>query len=173
MDAKNSDAALKEPTGLIERIVKDGGVYALLYFDMYSNDQAQLQNALVGFIAKLNGAHGVKYVYGEVDKPVQAEQLWSTTAEVKVLAVDFRSLAQLCSLYGPLGIEILKPNEINLRLSEAQSMLLDVSTMLKEMNAQLVNKVLDEKQRAEYEKRMAQRAALGKQLMEKMKRAEG
>ncbi len=163
-----SDLAEKEPTKLIDETVRQGGYYSALYFDMHSSDPANIQHTLVGFIAKLKDQFGVKYVYGEIDEPIKSEDLWSTSAEVKVLTMDLRSLMRLCIEYAPIGIEILKPVRPDIKVPELQSVLLDVSSIVAEMNQALMVKVLSEDEKKEMDKKMAHRAEIGKKLMDRV-----
>ncbi len=162
------DIADKEPTKIIDETVRHGGYYASMYFDMHSSDPENLKNTLVGFIAKLKDQFGVRYVYGEIDEPIKSDELWSTSAEVKILTVDFRSLVRLCVAYAPIGIEILKPSKPELKVPELQSMLLDISATFSEMNQSIITKVLNESEKKEFDKKMAHRAEIGKKLMERV-----
>ncbi|MFA5105567.1 MAG: hypothetical protein WC506_01270 [Candidatus Micrarchaeia archaeon] len=163
-----SDLADKEPTKIIDETVRQGGYYASMYFDMHSSDSESLQHTLVGFIAKLKDQFGVKYVYGEIDEPIKSDELWSTSAEVKVLTMDLRSLVRLCVEYAPIGIEILKPVRPDIKVPELQSILLDISATFAEMNQTMLAKVLTDGEKKDLDKKMAHRADIGKKLMERV-----
>ncbi|HQT45393.1 MAG TPA: hypothetical protein PLO51_05415, partial [Candidatus Micrarchaeota archaeon] len=162
-----SDLIDKEPTKIIDETVRQGGYYASMYFDMHSSDPENLKNSLVGFIAKLKDQFGVRYVYGEIEEPIKADDLWSTSAEVKVLTTDFRSLARLCVAYAPIGIEILKPVRPNMTVTELQSVLLDVSATFAELNQAMIAKVLTDEEKKDFDKKMEHRAKIGKALMDR------
>ena len=96
--------------------IEDGGYLCLLYFDMHASSEEQVKNIMVGFIAKLTKEPGVIYALGEIDKPIVHDNLFSSSAEVKLLAHDFVTLTRICSSYAPIGIEILRPHEPKLTL---------------------------------------------------------
>ncbi|MCX6768402.1 MAG: hypothetical protein NTY83_00980, partial [Candidatus Micrarchaeota archaeon] len=73
---------------LIEKTVKDGGVLALLYFDLHGNQKEALQKLGVGFVQKILQEQGVKYAQGEIDEPMESGGIVSTSVEIKVLTTD-------------------------------------------------------------------------------------
>ncbi|MCX6773253.1 MAG: hypothetical protein NTV88_05825 [Candidatus Micrarchaeota archaeon] len=147
--------------------IHEGGYLVNLYFDLHGGSEEAVKNIMVGFIGKLTKEPGVVYAVGEIDKPEKKEDLFSTWAQVKLLAQDFHTLTRISIQYSPIGIEILRPSEVNLTLGQAQSMLLDVSQASQNFTRVIMERTLSALDRQEYAKKMEQRIELGKKLMEK------
>ena len=147
--------------------VREGGYLANVYFDLHATTEEAVKSLMVGFIGKLTKEPGVIYAVGEIDKPMEKEGVFSTWAEVKLLAQDFPTLVRVASQYSPIGVEILRPDEVKLTLGEAQSALLDVAQTSQNFTRLIMERVLSGEEKAEYGKKMAQRAELGRKLIEK------
>jgi hypothetical protein len=106
---------------------------------------------------------------GEIDKPVEKDGLFSTWAQVKMLARDFTTLVKVATQYSPIGIEILRPAEVRLSLGEAQGALLDISQTSLNFTRMIMERMLSKEEKEEYQKKMQQRAELGRMLLEKKK----
>jgi hypothetical protein len=152
---------------ITEEAIRDGGYLTNMYFDLHSKSEAGARNLMVGFISKLTKEMGVIYAVGEIDKPVEKDGIYSTWAEVKLLARDFSTMVRICSQYSPIGIEILRPDMVKVPLGEAQSVLLDISQTSQNFTRLIMEKALNETERAEFKKKMEQRAELGRKLLEK------
>ena len=147
--------------------IKQGGILCLLYFDIHGNEKDALQKILVGFVGKISKEHGVIYSYGEIDEPIEFDGMHSASAEVKLLVKNYQSLQALCARYGPVGLEILRPNEIKLTVGEAQSVLMDVAMLSQDFVKAMMEKTMTPEEKAHYEKKMTQRAELGKKLLDR------
>lgn len=152
---------------ITDEAVKDGGYLARVYFDLHAKSAEEVKNVMVGFIAKLTKERGVIYAVGEVDKPVEKNGMFSTWAQVKLLATDFTTLVKVATQYSPIGIEILRPEEVRLSLGEAQSALLDISQTSLNFTRMIMERILSKEEAEEYRQKMQQRAELGKSLLEK------
>lgn len=157
----------------IDELTKDalseGGVLALLYFDLHGNSKEAVKNIMVGFVGKLTQRGGVIYALGEIDEVIKDEELFSTSAEVKLLARDFSTLLNVCAEYSPIGVEILKPDRIKMTLGEAQGVLLNVATLTQSFTKMLVEKVMTPEEKKVYGRKLAQREEIGKKLLGKKK----
>ncbi len=147
--------------------MREGGYLALVYFDLHATTKDAVQNLMVGFIGKLTKEPGVIYAVGEIDQPIEKEGIFSTWAEVKMLVQDFPALVKIASQYSPIGIEILRPDEVKLTLGEAQSMLIDVAQTSQNFTRLIMERVLSDEEKKEYGEKMSQRTELGRKLMEK------
>jgi len=147
--------------------VREGGYLAMVYFDLHATQADAVKNIMVGFIGKLTREPGVIYAVGEIDQPVEKEVMFSTWAEVKLLAEDFPTLVRIASQYSPIGVEILRPDEVKMTLGEAQGSLLDISQTSQNCRRRIMERMLSEDEKKEYGKKMLQRTELGKRLFEK------
>ena len=152
---------------MTDEAIKEGGYLALLYFDLHSSSQDAVKSLMAGFISKLSKEPGVVYAVGEIDQPLEKEGIYSTWAEVKILVRDFAGLVRLASQYSPIGVEILRPDEVKLTLGEAQGTLLDIAQTSQNFTRLIMERTLSKEEKEEYMKKMLQRIELGKKLLEK------
>ena len=152
---------------ITDEAIANGGYLALVYFDLHSKAADEVKNLMVGFIGKLTKEKGVLYAVGEIDQPLQKEGIFSTWAEVKLLAEDFATMVRIAAQYSPIGVEILRPGKVVLPIGEAQGLLLDVSQTTQNFTRMIMERVLSMEEVEEYKKKMLLRAELGKKLLEK------
>ena len=157
----------KDINKLIEKTVKDGGVLALLYFDLHGNQKEALQKLGVGFVQKILQEQGVLYAQGEIDEPMQSEGMFSTSVEVKVLTTDIPTLARLCGSYSPFSIEILKPDEFVLSVSDMHEILMFLGATTHDYKKYIMEKVATPEEKERYKKSLEQRLKIGEKLMGK------
>ena len=147
--------------------VREGGYLAMVYFDLHATQAEAVKNIMVSFIAKLTREPGVIYAVGEIDQPAEKDGIFSTWAEVKLLAEDFPTLVRIASQYSPIGIEILRPEEVKMTLGEAQGSLLDISQTSQNFTRLIMERMLTDSEKKDYATKMLQRIELGKKLFEK------
>jgi len=152
---------------ITDEAIEQGGYLAIVYFDLHAQSSDEVKNVMVGFISKLTKEPGVIYAVGEIDQPVEKENVFSTWAEVKLLARDFATLVRISSQYSPIGVEILRPDSVKLSIGDAQGMLLDISQTSLNFTRMIMERVLSKEEVDEYKVKMQQRAELGKKLLEK------
>jgi len=157
----------KDIDKLIEKTVKDGGVLALLYFDLHGNQKEALQKLGVGFVQKILQEPGILYAHGEIDEPLESQGLFSTSVETKVLTKDIVALAKVCATHSPFSIEILKPEEFVLRVPEMHELLLFLSSVTHDYKKYIIEKVASPEDRERYRKSMEQRIKMGESLLGK------
>jgi len=157
----------------IEKTTKDviasGGVLAMLYFDIHATTKEVVQELGTGFVNTLIQKPGVVYALGEIDEPVGGEKgkNWSSSVSVKMLTVDFASLVAICMAHSPFNIEILRPDEIKLPLSEAHDLLGTVSATAAEYKKYILTKVAKPEELAQMQENLKRRAEMGKKILGK------
>ena len=159
----------KSVSEITDEAIANGAFLTLLYFDLHAKSAEETKNLMVGFLARLAKEKGVIYALGEIDQPIERGGVWSTWAEVKLLAQDFATLVRLASQYSPIGVEILRPGKVELQLADAQAILLDVSQTSQNFTRLIMERVLSEEEKAEFTKKMEARAELGAKLLQKGK----
>lgn len=160
-------AEVKDLNSLIKKTVNDGGVLALLYFDLHGTDKETLVQLGAGLVQKILKEEGVVFAKGEIDEPMENEKLFSTSIEMKVLTKDLSSLAGLCSNFCPFSLEVLEPQEIRLDTSHMQDLLMYISSSSHDYKKYIIEKLSTPQTRAEYAKNIKNRAEIGKKLLEK------
>ncbi|MBU0586737.1 hypothetical protein KJ780_04440 [Candidatus Micrarchaeota archaeon] len=152
---------------LTKETVAKGGVLAMLYFDINSNNKEALQQLGAAFVQKLLKFEGVVYAVGEIEEPVGDEILFTTAVDVKVLTKNFASLARICSEHPPFSVEILEPAELMMDTYQAQNILMTVASNTYELKKFILEKVYRPEDMEKLKKAVSARTELGKKLMEK------
>jgi len=164
-------ALFGKPKGSVEEVtdaaIEKGGVLAILYFDVHGNTKEEVEELLVDMGQRIAQEKGVIYALSEIERALEAgDKLFSSASKVRILADSFASLVKLCGLYGPMGVEVLKPNEIKLEVSEAHDILFIVSEMSHEFTTSMMMKLMNSDERNVFAEKMKKRAAMGKKLMD-------
>jgi hypothetical protein len=157
----------KSVSQLTDEAIGEGGFLTLVYFDLHAKTADEVKNIMVGFIGKLTKEQGVIYAVGEIDQPMAKDGIFSTWAEVKLLARDFSTLVKIASQYSPIGIEILRPDRVQLSVGEAQGLLLDVSQTSQNFTRMIMERMLSKEEVEEFKAKMRSREELGRKLLEK------
>ena len=151
-----------------EKVAK-GGVLVRFYFDMQHKEKDKLQPLMVDLInERLLKEKGVVYCFGAIEEPIERKGIFITSATVTVLFETFVPLVSVAFKYSPAGIEILKPsNEMKFRVSELQSILMDLSQISLDYSKYMLERVMKPEDIQSVEQQLANRFELGKKLIEK------
>ena len=151
--------------------VKEGGVLALLYFDIHAATKEAVQDLGTGFINEIIHKPGVVFALGEIEEPMNNGEgkNWSTSIELKILVKDFATLAGLCMAHSPFSIEILRPDEIKFSVTDAQTVLGTISAASAEYKKFILTNLAKPEHMAGIHETLAKRAEMGKRLLEKKK----
>ena len=152
-----------------DKIVKNGGFLAVMYFDIHGNSPDILQNSMVEMVGRLTQEPGVVYATGEVEKPIEYDGMHSTSAQVRILAKDLNSVINLCFRYGPIGIDLLRPEEVKLSLPQLHDILLNISQTSHEYTQFIFDKLMTPEDRLNFNKQLINKAELAKRIIEKRK----
>ncbi|MGI0141117.1 MAG: hypothetical protein ACREBF_00485 [Candidatus Micrarchaeales archaeon] len=149
--------------------LQEGGVLAKLYFDMHSEKEEDLQPLMTDLISnRLLKTPGVIYCVGEIAEPIKIEEIYSTNAVATILFKDIGALINVTFNYAPAGIEIIKPEkEVAIKVSELQSILLDLSKVAMEYSQFILSRVLSKEDYEKVQGDLKNRELVGKRLLEK------
>jgi hypothetical protein len=151
----------------IKDTVKNGGVLAMLYFDIHAKSKELVQELGTGFINNMIQKQGVVMALGEIDEPVGGEEgkNWSSCISLKILTRDFKALSAICMAHSPFTIEILRPDKIVLPLNEAHDLLGTMSATTAEYKRYILTKLAKPEEMASIEENLRQRAKMGKKIL--------
>ncbi len=161
---------MSEVDKLTERTVDEGGVLALLYFDLHGTDKDTLVHLSTGLVQKVLTQEGVVFARGEIDEPMEDNKLFSTSLELRVLTKDVTTLAQLCADFSPFSLELLEPQEFKIPVPHMQDLFMFVSSYSHDYKKYILQKMSSPEKGAEYAKSLHARAELGKKLLENKKK---
>ncbi len=157
----------------MEKLTKDtianGGVLAMLYFDLHAKSKEMVQQLGTGFINSVIHKDGVVFALGEIDEPTagEGETNFSSSIELKVLTRDFATLASICMSNSPYSIEILRPDEIKLQLAEAHDLLGLMAATTAEYKRYIITKLARPDELAQLHRNLKRRADMGKDIIKR------
>ena len=151
---------------ITKETIEKGGVLALLYFDLHGTSKETLTNLSAGLVQKILKEEGVVYALGEIDEPMEREQGFSTSVEVKILVRSFNLMGRVCAQYSPLSLEILRPDDIKLSIDQAHELLMNISTTTFEYKKFIIQRTSKKEDVEKYQKELEAKAKLGKKLLE-------
>ena len=149
------------------KTIAEGGVLSTLYFDIHTRTAEKAQELGAGFVQQLLKEPGVVYAVGEIDEPIQSEDLFSTFVQVKLLVKSFSNLVNLCAIHSPFNVEIMKPNEIVLPISQVHDTLMTISTITGDYKKYILERVTKPEEMERYQKILEQKMILGKKLLDR------
>jgi hypothetical protein len=155
----------------VEKVTKDtvanGGVLAMIYFDLHAKTKVLVQEIGTGFINSIIEKPGVVFALGEIDEPISGGEgkNFSSSIEIKLLTRDFTSLAAICMANSPYSIEILRPDEIKLSLDQAHGLLGTMSATTAEYKRYILTKVSNPDEIARLQENLKARADMGKKIL--------
>lgn len=154
---------------LTKNTIANGGVLAMLYFDLHATTKEFVQELGTGFLNSLIEKPGVVFSIGEIDEPmgVEGKNNWSSSIEVKILTKDFASLAAIVMAHSPYTVEILRPDEIKLSLNEAHILLGTMSATTAEYKKYILMKVSKPDEIMDLQENLKRRADMGRKLLSK------
>ncbi len=155
---------------LIKETVKEGGVLALVYFDVHGTDKEKIREFSTGFIKGMLSEPGIVYVVGEIDEPIQNKDVVSTAIEVRVLAKSMPALVRFVARYSPFSVEILEPEEIRMSMADAHDLLMSVSTMMFDHKKYILERVAKKEDVERIKTELENRIKLGRMLLEKSRK---
>ncbi len=160
---------MNETEKLVKDTVANGGVLAMLYFDIHASTKELVQELGTGFANSLISKPGVVFAYSEIDEPVGGEEgkNWSSSVSVKILTKSFSSLAAICIAHSPFSVEILRPDEIRLSLNEAHSLLGTISATTAEYKKYILTQLSKPHEIAALQENLKRRAEMGRKLLKK------
>lgn len=157
---------------LTKETVASGGVLALLYFDIHAKTKELVHELGTGFINSIIQKQGVVFALGTIEDPTGGEEgkNWSSTIEVKVLTKNFSTLAGICMANSPFTVEILRPDEIRLPLSQAHELLGTVSATSAEYKKYILTKLSKPEELLQLQENLKRRAEMGRKILKKDKK---
>ncbi len=114
----------------VQEYLDQGFVHARMIIEMMGGPAIYIQNTLTLFIEKLKREQGVMILKEEFSEPEQKNKLHLVFVELELLVKDAATLTFLCFDYMPSSIEIIEPQEFNLRAPDFSGFLNDLQARL-------------------------------------------
>ncbi len=159
---------MKEVDKVTEETINNGGVLFLMYFDAHGPSEESVKNRLTQLFAKIAKEQGVVYAVGTIEKPINEEQdgkiVHSTSGEIKVLVKDLMALARLTLAYGPVYVEVLKPEKRVVGFEELQDVMNEVAQTTYSLSQYIVQNSLKGDALKSFTRNIKYRERLGEKL---------
>lgn len=150
---------------LREEVIKNGGIFAKLYFQLFGKTEEGLINLAKGFSGVLVKAKGVKLGATEIAKPERLEDgYYSTYLESYLLLESPQDLFELVADTTPFSIEIIEPEEITLRSGKLEEILYVLSSYTFELKKRIFE--ANPKEATLMKKMALERVRLGEKIKE-------
>ncbi len=135
---------MKEKPNLKEKLA-EGHFQAILVIEIMGRPPKYVSDSLKLVIQALEKEDSVWILNKKLFKPkkVKEAELFSTFAEIEILAPSFRRLMELCLDYMPSSIEIIEPKQIRMDLTESTNLLNDLNAKLHKYDAELKRSKLE------------------------------
>ncbi len=156
----------KEMEEKVQELINKGGIFCTIYLDMHGSSKEDLELLLVEALTRLGKDEGVLFYVGEIKEPLFNNDIYSTTAEIKLMVKNAFFLNRICSRYTPIALEIEQPKEITISATDLAFMLLDTGNMAYQYSQFIIQNAIDKDKLNKYLKELENRKLLGKKLLE-------
>lgn len=136
--------------------VKQGWIRAGMVFEVIGVNQEVTQNALKEFMDKLDRDKRIGMYkrdfsdIAKVENPTKAiKEGYSQICEINLAVKSLEALVEIAMGYGPAGIEIIEPKNLQVPLGEAQSIVNTISQMVHRFAAAGIGGLLFVKEKVE------------------------
>ena len=92
--------------------------------------EKHVAKTMKGVMKKLEENKEIKIIKKKIAKVKKVKELWSTFAELELDFKNFQDLTSFCFDYMPSSVEIVEPQDLNIKQVELSSMLNDVLAKL-------------------------------------------
>lgn len=104
---------------VLKERLKQGWIHSVIVIEVLGKPKEYLSEVM-GEVADAIGKHpGVEIVERKIHEPKEANNLFSTFAELEVAVKDLKILSDIVFAYMPSHIEILAPAELKISLNDA------------------------------------------------------
>ncbi len=149
---------------LMAEASKRGAVHAKFFTDAHGKDKKATEDLLIELTSRITKEKGVLYCKGEIEKSIEAGDLYSSFATIEILTSNFNHLVNLFVKYAPGGVEILAPATLSIPAKEAQDILLDVSQAAQQYSTFIFEKSMTPQQKQEFQEKLKRKAEHGAKL---------
>ncbi len=166
--ADNNTDAKQKIKEMKKQIIKKGGVFAKLYFQVFGKSEEAVIDLAKGFSAAIIKAEGVKIGASEIAKPEKLEDgYYSTYIESYLVFESPSDLFAIVVDTTPFSIEVLEPEELTINSGKLTDILYTLSTFTFELKKKIFE--ANPKEAMLMKKMAVNRYELGKKLKERNK----
>lgn len=107
--------------------VSDGWINARAFIEVMAVNKETVKSAIENHLEKIKSQDGIEVYKEDLDEieevedpPKKVKRAFSQIAEIEFVISSVKNLITFTFLYGPSSVEVLKPDEVNLKLGELQ-----------------------------------------------------
>ena len=120
--------------------IEKGEVHAIFVIELAGRPPEHIEKALNTLVDAFGKQKGVEVITQKFHKAEPVEKLFSCFSEIEFLADSFSRLLNLVFYFMPSSIEIIEPEIIKVKVSDANNIANDLSTRLHQYDAMAKSK---------------------------------
>ena len=111
-------------------IAEETHIRCKVIIEILGKPKEHVEKTLRIYTSKIKHDSGIVVINSEFSEAVEKESLWSMFAELELVVKGLPKLIAFCFDYMPSSIEILKPEEFNMKKSTVEDLLNDLQSRL-------------------------------------------
>jgi len=115
----------------------EGYIYCSVILEVAGKPKEHVVETMRLLISQIKEIKDIKLYKGDLFKPKQHEEVWSTFAELELLVKDASILLHFCFEYAPSSVEIIGPQNLNLKNQKFAAFLNDLVTRMHNIGNEL------------------------------------
>ncbi len=145
-----------------EDAIKQGGVFAKLYFQIFGKSEKAVIDLAKGFSASLVKTPGIKLGATEIAPPEKADDYYSTYVEAYLVFERPSDLLEVVLDTTPFSIEVIEPENLTINAGKLTELLYTISSYVFEIKKEVFEN--NPKQAYLMKKMAEERLKLGKKV---------
>jgi len=126
---------IKEEKINVREKFEKGWLDVVAIIEIAGKPASHLKEVMEKLLDNLSKEKDIKLIYRKVNEPKEIEnqetkEIFSTFAEIEILAVDFARVMEFVFDYTPSSIEIVAPKDMALNLNDANNLLNDLAAKI-------------------------------------------
>lgn len=129
--------------GEIREKIADGWIRASAFIEVMAVDEETTESALKNHLEKIKSEDGLEVFEEDIDEmeevenpPQQVPKAFSQIAEIEFIVPSVKNLITFTFLYGPSSVEVLEPEEMELKMNELQDITNTIAALVHQYASQ-------------------------------------
>ncbi|HLD42934.1 MAG TPA: hypothetical protein VJB08_03020 [Candidatus Nanoarchaeia archaeon] len=124
---------------ILNEQLEKGCILARATLQIVGKPKEHIIDTMKQVIKQIKDDPKMKVFKGDLFKPVQQEQLWSTFAELEILFSDKAALTHFCFDYMPASLDVLRPENLSFKIRDYNEIMASLLERIHQMDMVLKN----------------------------------
>jgi len=124
---------------ILNEQLEKGCILARVTLQIVGKPKEHIVETMKLVIQQIKDDPKMKVFKGDLFKPVQQEQVWSTFAELEILFAGKAALTHFCFDYMPASLEVLKPENLSFKIQDYNEIMISLLERIHQMDMVLKN----------------------------------